>query len=176
VLNRAYRRADWQYKIWILISWMLNLLVLTAGKNETLPVRRVIHIKINKHEKWNARYSTRNIVVAWKRKSWWSEFPIDTVRDPTFESRFKERPSQLRFYVSLRYKAEGREIESRWGWFFNWPNPSTGTMALGSTQPLTQMSNRNLPADKGRPARTADKLLSRQNVGASTSTWAFMAC
>jgi hypothetical protein len=28
--------------------------------------------------------------------------------------------------------------------FFNWPNPSSRTMTLGSTQPLTEMSNRNL--------------------------------
>jgi hypothetical protein len=29
--------------------------------------------------------------------------------------------------------------------FFNWPNPSSRTTALGSTQPLTEMSTRNLP-------------------------------
>jgi hypothetical protein len=29
-------------------------------------------------------------------------------------------------------------------------------MALGSTQPLTEMSTRNLPGGKGRPARGAD--------------------
>jgi hypothetical protein len=28
--------------------------------------------------------------------------------------------------------------------FFNLPNPSSRTMALGSTQPLTEMSTRNL--------------------------------
>jgi hypothetical protein len=31
-------------------------------------------------------------------------------------------------------------------------------MALGSTQPLTERSTRNLPGDKGRPARKADNL------------------
>jgi hypothetical protein len=31
-------------------------------------------------------------------------------------------------------------------------------MALWSTQPLTEMSIRNLPGDKGRPARKADNL------------------
>jgi hypothetical protein len=31
-------------------------------------------------------------------------------------------------------------------------------MALGATQSLTEMSTRNLPADKGRPARKADTL------------------
>jgi hypothetical protein len=40
--------------------------------------------------------------------------------------------------------------------FFNWPNPSSRTRALSSTQPLTEMSTRNLPGGKGRPARGAD--------------------
>jgi hypothetical protein len=31
-------------------------------------------------------------------------------------------------------------------------------MVLGSTQPLTEMSTRNLPGGKGRPARKADNL------------------
>jgi hypothetical protein len=49
--------------------------------------------------------------------------------------------------------------------FSNLPNPSGRTMALGSTQPLTEMSNRNLkqqkkkkPGGKVRPARRADNL------------------
>jgi hypothetical protein len=29
--------------------------------------------------------------------------------------------------------------------FFNWPNSSNRTLALGSTQPLTETSTRNLP-------------------------------
>jgi hypothetical protein len=33
--------------------------------------------------------------------------------------------------------------------FFNLPNPSSRTMALGSTQPLREMSTRNLPGVKG---------------------------
>jgi hypothetical protein len=42
--------------------------------------------------------------------------------------------------------------------FFNGPNPSIRTMALGSTQPLTEMSTRNLPGGKGRSARGTDNL------------------
>jgi hypothetical protein len=42
--------------------------------------------------------------------------------------------------------------------FFSLPNPSSHTMALGSTQPLTEMSTRNLPGGKGRSARKADNL------------------
>jgi hypothetical protein len=41
---------------------------------------------------------------------------------------------------------------------FNWPNPSSRTMALGSTQPLTEIITRNLPGGKGRSARKADNL------------------
>jgi hypothetical protein len=42
--------------------------------------------------------------------------------------------------------------------FFNWPNSSNRTMAPGSFQSLTEMSTRNLPGGKGRPARGADNL------------------
>jgi hypothetical protein len=41
---------------------------------------------------------------------------------------------------------------------FNLSNPSRRTMALGLTQPLTEMSTRNLPGGKKRPARKADNL------------------
>jgi hypothetical protein len=42
--------------------------------------------------------------------------------------------------------------------FFNRPNPSSRTMALRSTQPLTEMNTGNLPGGEGRPARKADNL------------------
>jgi hypothetical protein len=42
--------------------------------------------------------------------------------------------------------------------FFNLPNPLSRTMALGSTQPLTEMSTSNLPGGKERPARKTDNL------------------
>jgi hypothetical protein len=42
--------------------------------------------------------------------------------------------------------------------FFNLPNPSSRTMAPGSTQTLTKMTTRNLPGGKKRPARRADNL------------------
>jgi hypothetical protein len=40
----------------------------------------------------------------------------------------------------------------------NWPNPSSHTMALESTQPLTEMSTRNLPGGKGWLVCEADNL------------------
>jgi hypothetical protein len=42
--------------------------------------------------------------------------------------------------------------------FFNLPNPSSRTMALGSTQPLTEMSTRNISGGKGRSACKIDNL------------------
>jgi hypothetical protein len=36
--------------------------------------------------------------------------------------------------------------------FFSLPNPSSRTMTLGSTQPLTEMGTRYLPGGKGRAA------------------------
>jgi hypothetical protein len=42
--------------------------------------------------------------------------------------------------------------------FFNLLNPFSRNMAMGLTQPLPEMSTKNLPGGKGRPARMADNL------------------
>jgi hypothetical protein len=42
--------------------------------------------------------------------------------------------------------------------FFNQPNPSSRTIVVGTTQPLTEMSTRYLPGGKRRQARKADNL------------------
>jgi hypothetical protein len=48
--------------------------------------------------------------------------------------------------AALCCKPEGRGFESRCHWiFFNLPNPSSRKMALGLTQPLTEMSTRKIP-------------------------------
>jgi hypothetical protein len=44
---------------------------------------------------------------------------------------------------ALRYKPEGSTLDSVIG-IFHWYNPVGRTMALGSTQPLTEMSTRNI--------------------------------
>jgi hypothetical protein len=47
---------------------------------------------------------------------------------------------------TLCYKPEGRGFVSQWGgFFFNLRNISIRTMALSLTQPLTDMSTRNVP-------------------------------
>jgi hypothetical protein len=42
--------------------------------------------------------------------------------------------------------------------FYNWPNPSSHSMAPGSTQTLTNVSTINLPGGKGWPAHKANNL------------------
>jgi hypothetical protein len=42
--------------------------------------------------------------------------------------------------------------------FFSWPNPSSRTVALGLTRPVTEMSTSNVSACKEQPACKADNL------------------
>jgi hypothetical protein len=64
--------------------------------------------------------------------------------------------SWLRHYATNR-KVVGSIPDDVIG-FFNLSNPSSRTMALGSTQPLTEMSTKKIPGGKGLPARKADNL------------------
>jgi hypothetical protein len=65
-----------------------------------------------------------------------------------------------RYHSLLRHYATSRKIAGSIPYevngFFNSPNLSIRTMALGLTQPLTEMSTRNLPGGKGRLAHKAD--------------------
>jgi hypothetical protein len=63
--------------------------------------------------------------------------------------------SWLRHYATSQKAAGSIPVEVIG--FLNLPNPSSSTMALGSTQPLTEMSTRNLPGGKGLP-HNADNL------------------
>jgi hypothetical protein len=62
--------------------------------------------------------------------------------------------SCLRHYATSRKVAVS--IPDEVIWFFNWPYPSSRIMALESTQPLTEMRNRNIPGGKERRARKDD--------------------
>jgi hypothetical protein len=78
--------------------------------------------------------------------------------------------SLLRHYATLQLVADSIPDVIR---FFSWSNPSSHTVALGLTQPLTEMSARNLPGDKRQPLHKADNLTTicelLQNVEALTS-------
>jgi hypothetical protein len=64
--------------------------------------------------------------------------------------------SCLRFLI-MRLKVAGSNPDEV-SVFFNCPKPSSRTMALCSTQPLTEMSTRNPSGCKGWPARKAGNL------------------
>jgi hypothetical protein len=62
---------------------------------------------------------------------------------------------------ALCYKTEVRGFDSFCGYcifFFNLPNASSRAVALGLTQPLTEMSTRKSFWGKALPARKADNL------------------
>jgi hypothetical protein len=61
----------------------------------------------------------------------------------------------LSHYATSRKVAGSRPDEVD---FFSLPNPSSYTVALGSTQPLTEMRISNLTGSKGRSVRKADSL------------------
>jgi hypothetical protein len=67
------------------------------------------------------------------------------------------RRSQRKRHYATSWKVAGSIPDEVIG-FFNLSNPSSHTMVLGSTQPLTEMSTRNLPGHKGQPVRGADNL------------------
>jgi hypothetical protein len=62
------------------------------------------------------------------------------------------RPTKAGRFVT-RVRISMRSLD-----FFTLTNPSSRTMALGFTQPITEMSIRNRPEGKARPARKAHNL------------------
>jgi hypothetical protein len=91
-----------------------------------------------------------------------------------------QKSTDTRYPTWLRYYAISRKVASSIPdeiiGFFKWPNHSRRTMALGSTQLLTEMSTRNLADGSGGPWRVILTVLppsvcrlSRENVGASKS-------
>jgi hypothetical protein len=82
-------------------------------------------------------------------------------------------------------QAGGSRVRIQWGhWIFNWPNSSSRTTDLRSTQPIIEMSTRNLTGGKGRPAHKADNLTSIREPTTQImwdpqrliALWASMAC
>jgi hypothetical protein len=67
-----------------------------------------------------------------------------------------KQATRLRHHSTSR-KVAGLILDEIIG-FFNLPIPSSRTMALESTQAITEMSTRNLREGKGWPARKAGNL------------------
>jgi hypothetical protein len=107
---------------------------------------------------------------------------LDEGYTSTFSTLFEGLYSSeggMRWRSWLRHNATSRKVAGSIPdeviGFFSWSNPSSRTMALGSTQPLAEMSTRNLSGGNGRPARKADsltaicELIVQKNVGSSMS-------
>ena len=79
--------------------------------------------------------------------------------------------AMAQFVQELRYRPKGRRFDSQTR---HWHNPSSRTMALGLTQPLTEMSTRNISwGGKGgwcvRLTTLPPSCADSWNLGASTS-------
>ena len=83
----------------------------------------------------------RTNIQYWARYIW-SPFPPPE-RHAHLKINFYVHYAVEQLVETLRYKPEGRGFDSQW-YNWNWHNPSGCTVALGSTQPLTEMSTSNI--------------------------------
>jgi hypothetical protein len=111
-----------------------------------------------------------------KHCSWW--IGCDPNPYPHFLFYHLSELRGTRWCNGLRHCAASRKdavsIPDGANEIFHWHNPSGPTMALASTQPLTEMSTRNISWGSRRPVRRADNLTTFMcwlswNLGASTS-------
>jgi hypothetical protein len=94
------------------------------------------------------------LIILGKERNLWSSSLCSFLQPPIISGGTH---SWLRHYAASWKVMSSNPDEITW--FFNWPNPSSRTTALGLTQPLTEMSTRNHPlGGKGRPARKTDNL------------------
>jgi hypothetical protein len=114
--------GEWRY--WTTYTWTQHWMEVVSFTS------RPLYVFLKSHwYAWSTKLNRpRTVWTVWKR----DHLPLARNRTPV------EAPW---------YKPEGRGFESQWSgfFFFNLPNSSSCTMALGSTQPLTEMSTRNLP-------------------------------
>jgi hypothetical protein len=101
-----------------------------------------------------------------------SEFYFEANSVVYWGTRWRNR---LRHYDTSR-KVAG-SIPDEVSEFFSWPNTSSRTMALGSTQPLTEMSTRNLLGGKADLTATCELTVWKVwDPRRLTTVWASTAC
>jgi hypothetical protein len=98
---------------------------------------------------------TRNALKDLRLRQNRNEFQGEAIKPTSLWHRFLERGRGTNLQAGRpRVRVPMRSLD----FFSHFPNPSSRTMALGSTQPLTEMSTRDLPGSKGLPARKANNL------------------
>jgi hypothetical protein len=86
--------------------------------------------------------------------------PLKSIAFQNVQNRYKRlndylfdiRMCKTRYHSWLKHCATSRKVAD------SIPDPSSRTTSLGSTQPLTEMSTRNLPGGKGWSVHKADNL------------------
>jgi hypothetical protein len=116
--------------------------------------QHLVHVENFKH--WLTLRALRKVNACKSDKTMclWQSVPCTFFLVSTKLGRGTRQRSWFRHYATSR-KVTGSIPDQVIG-FFNLLKLSGGTMALGSTQPLTEMSTRKLPGGKGRPAHKAD--------------------
>jgi hypothetical protein len=114
-----------------------------------------MHFPVTHKNQFPSRFTALFCSVAWIvgmlahwQGYWCLRTQTSTLSTGTIIAKIFHRPIHPRvtqLVETLRSKPEGRGFDSRWrNWNFHLHNPSGRTMALGSTQPLTEMSTRNI--------------------------------
>jgi hypothetical protein len=135
---------------WIVLNWLINYKENFAVFRTYLPPIRMCDIR--QHSIISSFFKSRTSFLI-PHLAHYGEMKfviiylfiqIGVFKDEIFSKEipiFRRSPDYTH-YATIR-KVEGLIPDEVIG-FFNWPNPSSRSMALGSTQPLTEMSTRNL--------------------------------
>ena len=148
------RSRTWRYVVWVGGSWRSN------GRQRAIPQQlwepQRIYVRLCPHSA-SALTSVNRACFVLQSRLQVSQVSVticrhvltNRVQSNTSNEIFRSTSRKMGHAVAqlvqaLRYKRGGRGFDSRWcHWDFYWHNPSGRIVALGSTQPLTEMSTRN---------------------------------
>jgi hypothetical protein len=110
---------------------------LSKGKKWNCPCTSIKHYP---EDAWESGGIAPRILNLFTRERWLDWFSSHQLFGTRLHRCLRHYATRLKVATSLPNEVIG---------FFNWPNPFSRTMALESTQPLKQMSTKNIPGVKG---------------------------